>query len=184
MLRASARAGFIRLMMRAEPSERCLYNDDDKLDIFPTICNPFMHWVHHSCPLFHQLILFPFSLPLSFSFIQMQHLMRIEMKWKYAALRIRDWSELNMCEVRTGGGLNQSHIVLVKTCSLSSSISWVISLHVGRFAKRGPADGNGGSCCSNVMNLIPLAPPLPTHTHTNTHTHYVALTPWWTISSI
>lgn len=61
MLRASARAGIIRLMMRAEPSERCLYNDDDKLDVFSTICNPFMHWVHHSCPLFHQLILFPFA---------------------------------------------------------------------------------------------------------------------------
>lgn len=173
--------------MRAEPSERWLYNDDDKLDIFPTICNPFLHWVHHSCPLFHQLILFPFAnywtdifpLPLSFSFTDLfrykylQQLMRIKMKC--VPLCVSGWF------VWTGGGLNHSHIVHVKTRSLSSSIWWVILLHVGRFAKRGPADGNGGSCCSNVMNLIPLASPLPTHTHTNTHTQCAALTPWWTI---
>lgn len=39
-------------------SERWPYNDDDKLDRFPTICNPFLNRVHHLCPLFHQLILF------------------------------------------------------------------------------------------------------------------------------
>lgn len=49
--------------------------------------------------------------------------MRIEMKWKNAPHCIRDWFALNICEVRTGGGLNQSHVALVKTCSLSPSIS-------------------------------------------------------------
>lgn len=115
-------------------------------------------------------------------YLSVQQLMRIEIKWKCTPLSISNWFALNICEVGTGGGLNESHIVLVKTCSLSSSILWVISFHVGRFVKRGPADGNGGSCCSNVMNLIPLAPPLPTHSHTHkTHKQYVALTLWLTI---
>lgn len=117
-------------------------------------------------------------------YISIQQIKRLEMKWKFTPLCISNWFAHNICKVGTGGGLNQSHIVLVKTCSLSSSISWVISLHVGRFVKRGPADCNGGSCYSNVMNLILLAPPLPTHTHTNTHTQYVVLTPWLTIYSI
>lgn len=55
---------------------------------------------------------------------------------------------------------------------------WGRLLHDGGSEKRGPAGGNGRSCCSNVMNLIPLALPLGSTSHTHMHKCYAGDPRW------